>query len=165
MTINAGDTPDADDLNALALPGQLIAYGQRTTDKTYTGTEVGVIRLDNVSMLAGYRYWITTSNLRLNVTSGETGHCNLRYNTGGTATTSSTVLTAASGNANSAFTPVQSPIISCTLAPGAATVSILLCLSRSGGSNNVTMTGSSTQPIELYVWCAGPDPGDSGTDI
>jgi hypothetical protein len=165
MTINAGDTPDADDLNALGLPGTAIAWGQRTSSVTFTGTEIGVLRLDSVSLQAGYRYEVRTSNLRVNMTSGETTKLFLRVNTAGTATTSSTVLVSAEGNANSTFTPAQAPVLSVTYAPGAVTASFLISLGRSGGSNNTTITGSSIQPIEMWIVNLGTDPGDTGVDV
>lgn len=165
MTINAGDTPDADDLNALGLPGQIIAWGQRTSTVTFTGTEIGVLRLDSVSLQAGYRYGIYTSNLRVHVTTGETAKMWLRYNTAGTATTSSTIAVMAEFNASSAFAPAQSIPMAVTLAPGAVTMSILLSLGRSGGSNNTDITGGSTQPIEMWIINLGTDPGDTGVDV
>lgn len=145
--------------------GTILAYGQRVTDKVFSGTEVGVLRLDSISCRAGYRYMIMTSNLRLNVTSGETGKANLRYSTSGSAGTSDTVLITLESNANSAFSPNQSHVMCCSIAPGTVTLSVLLTVARAGGSNNVTMTGSATQPIELYVIMVGPDPGDTGVDV
>lgn len=146
--------------------GRMIAFGQRLTSKTYTGTEVGVLRLDSVPMVAGRRYRIHTSSLEMSTVSGETGKANFRINTAGTATTSSTLLGGATGNANTAFSPTQGPTVDFSYAPAATgNVSILLTLLRSGGSGNVTLTGSSTQPIEMYVTDCGPDPGDTGVDI
>lgn len=146
--------------------GTVIAYGNRQSDKTFTGTEVGVLRLDNVPMRTGYRYLIMSSSLRIGCSSGETGKANLRYSTSGSAGTSDTLLTAVEANANTAFTPVQSPALIVSFTPGAnVTFSCLITLLRSGGSSNVTMTGSATQPIELYVLVAGPDPTDTGVDI
>lgn len=149
-----------------AAPAGTIAYGNRQTDKTFTGTEVGVLRLDNLVTYAGRRYYIETSNLRLVVTSGETGKANIRASTAGAATTSSTILTGAEVSANTPFTPAGSPPMKISWVPGASTTaSVLLTVLRSGGSNNVTMTGSSTQPIEMYVVDGGIDPGDTGVDI
>jgi len=145
--------------------GTLLAYGQRVSDKTFSGTELGVLRLDSISCRTGYRYMVMTSNLRVNVTSGETGKANLRYSTSGSAGTSDTVLITMESNANSAFAPNQSHVMCCSIAPGTVTLSVLLTVARAGGSNNVTMTGSATQPIELYVFMAGPDPTDTGVDI
>jgi hypothetical protein len=149
----------------VSVPGTMLAYGNRQTDKTYSGTEVGVLRLDSISCRSGYRYLIQTGPLRVQVTSGETGKVNLRYSTSGTAGTSDTVLTGQDANANSAFTPANSHSMNTTIAPGTVTLSVLMCLTRSGGSNNVTMTGAATQPIEMWVTMGGPDPTDTGTDI
>lgn len=147
------------------LPGQMIGYHKRTSSVTFTGTELGVIRV-NAAMLAGYRYLILSSPLRISTVSGETGKANLRYSTTANATTSDTVLTSVEANANTAFTPVQSPVLAVTFAPGSnATFSCALTLLRSGGSGNTTITGSSTQPIEIGIYVAGPDPGDTGADL
>lgn len=145
--------------------GTMLAYGNRQTDKVCTGTEVGVLRLDSIAMYSGYRYLIQSSNLRINVTGGETGAGRIRTSTSGAATTSSTALTTMESNASGSFAPNQGICMCISTAPGSVTLSVLLCLTRTGGSNNVTMTGSSTQPIELYVTHAGPDPTDTGTDI
>jgi hypothetical protein len=148
------------------LAGTMIAFGNRQSDKTFSGTEVGALRLDNVSMRNGYRYLIMSNSLRLFVVTGETGKCNLRFSTAGSAGTGDAILGAVEGNANTAFTPVQSPTLCISYAPGAnVTFSCLLTVARSGGSGNVTLNGSASQPIELYVIVAGPDPTDTGVDV
>lgn len=148
------------------VPGTMIAYGNRQTDKTYTGTEVGVLRLDSITVKAGFRYLIMSSSLRLGVVTGETGKASIRYSTTGSATTSDTVLSSVEANVNTAFTPAQTPAIITSYTPASSgTLSILLTVYRSGGSGNVTMTGNSAQPIELYVVVAAADPGDTGVDI
>lgn len=147
------------------VPGTMLAWGQRVTDKVSTGTEVGVLRLDSIACQTGYRYELKTCPLRINVTGGETGKASMRYSTAGNAGTSDTVITGAESNASGSFAPNNSHSINATLAPGTVTLSVLLSLTRTGGSNNVTMTGSSTQPIEMWVSMGGPDPTDTGVDI
>lgn len=146
------------------VPGTMLAWGQRTSDKSGT-SEVGVLRLDSITCQTGYRYLIQTCPLRINVVSGETGAARLRYSTSGNAGTSDTQITMAESNASSSFAPNNSHSLNATLAPGTVTLSVLLSLVRTGGSGTVTMTGSATQPIELWVTMAGPDPTDTGVDI
>lgn len=148
------------------MPGQMLGYHKRVTSKTFTGTETGVVRLNAVALLGGYRYVIQTSSLIIGTVSGECGKANLRYSTSGTAGTSDTILGAVEANANSGTRPVQGPILSVTYAPGAnVSFSCILTLLRSGGSGNVSITGASDQPIELWITCVGPDTGDTGVDI
>lgn len=146
--------------------GRMIAFGQRLTSKTYSGTEVGVIRLDAVPLITGRRYLFMTSSLELQTVSGETGKASFRINTAGTATTSSTLVVGATGNANTAFSPTQGPVVCASYNPAASgNVSLLLTLTRTGGSGNVVLNASATQPIEIYVFDCGADPGDTGIDI
>lgn len=146
--------------------GTMVAYGLRTTAQTFSGTEIGVLRLDGVSMRLGYRYTVVAPSLRFAVTSGETAKSSLRYSTSGAAATSDTVLQSVEANANSGFTPAQSQTLMATFTPGSnLTFSVLLTLYRAGGSNNVTMSSSSVQPIELFILAAGPDPTNTGVVI
>lgn len=147
------------------LPGQMIGYHKLASSVTYNGTEIGVIRA-NATVLAGYRYTILSSPLRIGTVSGETGKVNLRYSTVANAGTADTVLTSVEANGNSTFAPAQSPAINVSFAPGAnVTLSVALTLTRSGGTGAVTLSGTTTQPIELMILAAGPDPGDTGANL
>lgn len=147
-------------------PGQIVSYHKRTTGKTYSGTELGVVRLNTVTLYGGYRYKILTSPLCISTVSGETGKANLRYSTSGTATTADTILGCVEANTNTAFRPVQTPTLALTYAPGSdVTFSCILTVLRSGGSGNVTLNGASDQAIELWIECGGPDTGDTGADL
>lgn len=146
----------------------MIARGNRTTSKTFSGTEVGVIRLDSVAVLANRAYLIMTSSLDVQVaTAGDTGLVRIRFTTdGSSATTSSTLMFEADVNANSTFVPANSAVMNVVYIPGSdLNLSVLLCLNRSGGAGNVTMNGSATKPIEIYVIDMGPAPADTGVDI
>jgi hypothetical protein len=66
-------------------------WGQRTTTSTSTTTEVGVLRIDSVSLKANRSYRIWTSPLfLLSSTTGDVVTGRIRVNTAGTATTAST---------------------------------------------------------------------------
>lgn len=148
-------------------PGRILAYGERTTDKVFSGTEVGVLRLDGIQIAVGQRYVVCTSVLGLAMsTSGDTGQAFLRYRTDGTvAGTSDTILQQADVNANSPFVPRNSATFAEPLAGVNGSLSVLLSLGRSGGAGNVTMLGAATRPIRLYVVQAGPDPTNTGIVI
>lgn len=148
-------------------PGRILAYGERTTDKVFSGTEVGVLRLDNVQTVIGWRYTICTSVLGLAMsTSGDTGQAFLHIRTDGTpAGTGDTVLQQADVNANSPFVPRNSATFAEPYLATATSLSVLLSLGRSGGAGNITMLGAATRPIRLYVVQAGPDPGNTGVVI
>lgn len=174
LTPTAGDTSYLtgtkrhevyDGANWAPLAGTAVGYHKRTSNVTFVGTELGVIRV-GATMLSGYKYLILTSPLRISTVSGETGKVNLRYTTTGSAGTSDVVLDSVEGNGSSAFAPAQSPVLAVTFAPGAnVTFSCALTLLRSGGSGNVTLVGSTIQPIELSIIVMGVDPGDTGVDL
>lgn len=148
------------------MPGQILGYHKRTTSKTFSGTEIGAVRLNSVALLGGYRYKIMTSPLVISAVSGETGRVYVRYSTSGTAGTSDTILGAVEANVNTAFRPVQTPVVCMTYAPGSnVTFSCILSVSRSGGSGNATLNGTTDQPIEFWIEAAGPDTGDTGVDL
>ena len=155
-----------DGANWAPLPGTQVGFHRRTSTVNFVGTEIAVCRA-NAPLITGYRYQISTSPLRIGVASGETGKVNMRYSiTGGNVSNTDTVLDSAEANANTPFTPVQTPTINATYAPGSnVTISVGLYLLRSGGSGNVTLPGSTTQPIEISIICTGPDTGDTGADL
>ncbi len=144
-------------------------YGRRESDKLYTGTEVGVLRLDDVALTAGRFYLVMTGSLRYSLaTTGNTALGRLRYTTDGSTPdpTLSTELQANDVNADSAFVPAQSGAIVASHRPGSNQFfSVVLTLSRSGGAGNITMSGSSTRPIELFIFDMGPAVSDTGVDI
>lgn len=145
----------------------IIGHWARTSDKTSTGgTEVGVIRIDNLALKGGVHYEFYTDTLNLQAISGETGAVYIRLSTSGNATTSSAQLTRAQGNPSTAFQPVQSPYICASYFPSSdVSVSVLLSLGRTGGSGNVILRGSSDAPIRLKCRANGRFPVASGVDI
>lgn len=144
----------------------VVRRGRRESDATCTGTERGVLRLDNVELKGGIFYTFETNSLEMQTFSGETGKAMFRVSTSGAATIASAEIGSGQGNANTSFWPRQSPTVVAEYAPSSdVTVSILLSLNRTGGSNNVILKGSTSQPITVYVKAWGADPGDTGVDI
>lgn len=146
-------------------PGTILGSFDRTTDKTFSGTEVLAIRLDSIAMYNGYDYGIRSGTLRVQAVSGETGIINLRGDlTGAAATIASTLYQAAEANPSTAFTPVQSPKIDRKYSSVSdVTTSWQLSVARSGGSGSVTLSSSATRPTQLYVVFLGPTPSSSGS--
>lgn len=158
----------------IADPGQynedtkkLIAYGARTTSSTATTTEQEVLRVDGVDLKSGKRYEFKTNTVQpVSSVANDYVAIKLRYATGGaTATSSSTALvvsqlriTGASGNETSQAVATYAPASDEEL-------SLILTVARVSGSGNVTITGASTNPIELMVIDLGTDPGNTGVSL
>jgi len=157
--------PTAAELN-LAVQ-KVVARGKRTSNSGSTTTEVGVLRLDNVSLKEGYLYWICTGNLNID---GGTNNNNigarLRMSTSGAAGTSDTLMQAMNYDQQSAAASEAGAGILASYTPGAdETGSFLLSVAAFVGAPTVSMLGSATQPIELFVVNMGIDPGDTGVDV
>lgn len=147
------------------VPGVVARRGRRITSTVASGAETGVLRIDNIPIKAGWLYWAGSGPVLLDV-SAAGDHCKLelRYATGGAvATTASTSLTqaqidiadAANGDSVSvgAFLPVQ---VADTF------LSLILTHDVTTGAGTVFAFASATVPIDLFVTCCGPDPGDDG---
>lgn len=155
-----------DGTNFAPLPAQLLKYGSRNSDKTYSGAETGYLRVDSIPIVAGYRYHIVTSSMLGSLAaSGDTAAVILRASTTGSAGTGDTQLTAIDINANSGFAPRNSNMISYTYTSGSnQTLSLLLSLSKVGGVSNWSLLGAS-RLVELFVYSMGPDPTNTGVSV
>lgn len=159
-----------DGLQWVPLPGTVIARGRRTTSSTGTTSEVGVLRLDGVSLISGRLYAVRTGLLALNGTvATDTFFARIRYDTtGANATTSSTILPGADAQDEENDASWHSTkSISALYVPGAnQTVSFLLTAGRLIGSGTVTLQATATDRlIEMLVTDLGVDVGDTGVDI
>src|SRR5436305_7654672 len=86
---NLADLVNAHD-SALVGELRLLKYGTRTTASSTTTTEVGVLRVDNIPVIAGRLYLIYTTPLAIvSTVANDTPRANLRTSTSGTATTAS----------------------------------------------------------------------------
>ena len=152
----------------LPLPQTMVARAQRTTSKTGVSTVVGVLRIDDIPVYAGYAYRISTSTL---VLSGPTNHsavATLRITTdGSTPGTGSPAISDLNGNMTSSFVPIAGGTIIAEYYPGGsdATLSVLLTFERTGGGSPVDLLSAATRPICIYIDNMGKDTGDVGTDI
>lgn len=145
-------------------PGQVVCRGNRTSSSSTTTSEVGVIRIQ-YAFQAGIYYTIYTSPLILNSTAGDDYvYARLRYEVGGTPSTSSTILTTVIGRTGLAQSAI--PIISPITFANDSTVGVLLSVGRYAGSGTVGLLANSSNPnIDLIIMSHTKDPGDTGIDI
>lgn len=160
-------------LTAAALNNELkkiLARGRRTTASSTTTTIVGVLRLDDVPILANRSYRIRVSGIFSNSTvPGDRTVTEVRYTTdGSTPTTSSPVLPGAQAyqivaNANSDTVAA----IDIEYEPGGSnqTLSLLVCVARSIGTGSVSLYADSSHVLEIALYHSGDAVGDTGTDI
>lgn len=162
------DARMAADLTALAgdidpRPLGVIARGRRGSDKTTITSESGVLRLDDIPIIAGrlYRVWgqfsVNNQTVRVIPT--------LRYTTdGSTPTTGSTVMEEAVFNSTAVASTGGTARVSGLYTPGSnQTLSVLLTAQSSGAA--ITVFGASNEHCDLIIEDCGIDPGDTGTDV
>lgn len=142
---------------------RVIARHVRTSTKATAGggVEIGYMRLDGVALTSGHLYRIVARNLRWDSTVA-TDHCkfNIRINTAGTATTSSTAVARSEGDPDLCTVPA----IEYYRVPASnETASILLSFLRTSGTGTVTIQADDSGVV-LLVEDLGNDPGDSGVD-
>lgn len=164
VTFASGQRLPAARLNAL--PKGVVMRAQRTTSSSTTTTEVGVLRLDGVPIVAGRSYRIWTSPLAVHSSAAnDVVRARLRVSTSGTATTSSTQLAITQDIVpNTAHPPA--PSISSRYDPtSSGTLSVLLTVGRQTGTGNVDILSGSGLEIELVVEDVGLAVSDTGVDI
>lgn len=143
-----------------------VARGRRTTNSSTTTTEVGVLRIDSITVTSGRLYGIFTSALILASTiANDTLRAIIRGDTSTTATTSSTQLDMGQLQQPNTSAPPGSMIVALYPAAATATLSVLLSVARQTGTGNVQILGASTFPIDMWVVDLGPDPGNTGVSI
>lgn len=167
LYIYNGSTWDAVASPAMAKKG-IIARGRRSSSTgNITTTETGVLRLDNVPVVNGRIYKISTNGVNMDTSvDNDAATTRIRINTAGTATTSSTPV----------FAPLRQTIdnasqsnivpLECFYVAGATgNISILLSMIRQTGSGNIILFASATDYLEIIVEDMGVDPGDTGVVI
>jgi hypothetical protein len=154
---------------------KILARGRRETNKTNIGaTELPVMRLDNIPVLDGFMYRISTGpvnfdNQNVGMT-GEMGEMRFRaqYSTSLPSTpaiiTSSFLGRFRDSLVESAFGPAFGGQVF-YYASADGYISVLLSAIRTAGSNPVQIVADSSNPLDLTVEFAGEDPGDTGVDL
>lgn len=164
MPFLAGQTLTAGMLNLATT--RIIAYGQRLSSTTPTGSEHGVLRLDDVPVIGGRLYRIKGKGQGDVATNGDTIRWNLRYTEdGSTPTTASTILELDQGDVPDAAIS-ETNFVERLYAPASSlNFSVLLTIARPVGVSNFSAVGAVDQTIELTIEDLGEDPGDTGTEI
>jgi hypothetical protein len=154
----------------IADPGQYrvdtrkcIARARRITSSSTasSSTNVTVLRVDGVAVVAGRLYRICTTPLLAASTVGtDVVGATIRVSSTGTAVVGSTELQAA------AATAARTMPIATWYAPTAdEELSILLSVLRISGSGNCSIASGANVPIDLLVFDDGPDPGNIGASL
>lgn len=166
MAIAAGGKLRPSDLGTGgSKPQGILRRGNRPTASSTTTTEVGVLRIDGIPIVAGRAYPIDTGPLYLySPVTSDVVAGRIRTSTSGAATTSSTVLGQPLSNvANSTSTsfPESRALSQVYVATVTGTLSVLLTVGRTQG------TGSVSIQVGCDMWIAdgGIDPGDTGVDV
>lgn len=148
--------------------GKLVYRAERTTASTATSgtTEQGVIRIDGMTLTAGYAYLVTTGNMRydLSVTT-DRAKATLRYSTSGSATNASTEIGRWEVASNLGDLNSGGPVVGWIFPSSTVTnASVRLSIVRAAGTGTVTAMADSGHGIQLFVIAYGTDPGDTGID-
>jgi hypothetical protein len=145
------------------LPLGVIARGRRGSDNTSITTEQGILRLDDVPIVAGRLYRVSAQFSVNNQTVRVIP--NLRYTTdGSTPSTSSTLLEEAVFNSTAVSTTGGTARVVGYYTPGSnQTFSVLLTAQSSGVA--VTVFGANDEHCDLVIEDCGVDPGDTGSDV
>lgn len=145
----------------------IVARGRRTTTSSSTTTEVAVLRIDDIPVLAGRTYKISTSCMSIGSTvNGDIALANIRYTTdGSTPTTSSTALGGLGVQVPSAAIGMAHPFIGYFFPSSDQIFSVLLSVARASGTGSVSIGAVATQVIDLIVEDMGFDTGDVGVDL
>lgn len=147
------------------LVGRCIRRHRRTTTSSNsTGTDVGVIRFDDVAVTAG-RLYVVMYRCNPNSSIGtDILRTQVRYTTdGSTPGTSSTVLpgsTALPPDGTGTITQIAEYTPGSDLA-----LSLLLCVGRETGSGNVNLFADGPRATSLLLFDCGEDPGDGGGSV
>jgi hypothetical protein len=149
-------------------PRGLIARGNRTTNGTGTTSEVGVLRVDSVALTGGRAYSLRAKCNVSGTADGDAASVKIRVNTGGVATTSSTIVSG-SGAQDQTGPFVGSTIQAQAvyLPAGNETASFLVCFTKVGGTGTTTPIVDTSQGIttDLFVEDIGLAVSDTGVDI
>lgn len=161
-------------LTAAALDGAyaqgVIAQGNRTTAKTVTGSEAGVLRLDALALRAGNTYLFVAHGLR--VTGGGTpanAHfaCRIRYNGTGVAGTGDNEIGRCEWTENSALAYDSAPVVLGWVNPvaDAPNGSCLLTVIQSSGAATTPSLNNDPGGIWLVVIDLGVVVANTGVII
>lgn len=168
--IEVGDEVTADLLNSL--PKGVVYQGNRTSTAgaTSAGTELGLLRLDDMVLLSGRCYQVIANNPRPDLTTvTDRVKFTLRYNSAGTATTSSTEIGRSEIRNQEATTGFDinnfpQPMGWINPTSDTTTGSVMLSVARATGAGTVTVPPD-TGGLWLTVIDHGMAVADTGVDV
>lgn len=136
-------------------------YGRRdsTSGSSTSSAAVGVLRVDNISVMSGRAYVINISAHLNSTVTTDNIRVEVRGSTSGNATTASGVLT----SVQFFSVPTAKTWRAVYIAPATATLSILLCVARDSGTGSCNLYGDGTRNTELWVEDMSSTT-DTGTD-
>lgn len=158
----------ATDVDAIFARKGVVKRGSRPTDSTATSTEIGVLRVDNIPILANYLYKIWTSPLFLiGTVAADVNGAILRVSSSGVATVASTLLcqTQMPVGSVTAHPPVAPSMVMPYSSGADQTLSVILTSFRMAGGTGTAKIGAAVGTIEVVIECLGLDPGDTGVDL
>lgn len=165
-TFLAAQLPDATTINA-AFPKGIIYRAKRSAAESGITTENGTIRLDNVSVVSGRAYRITTGTGQYFSTVNEAAQITLFFhvNTAGTATTGSPSLAVGRIVTQAGTGGGAGELEFHYYAASNQTLSILLSVARTVGTGTVTAAGPDGLGAEIVVEDLGFTVSNTGTDV
>lgn len=135
--------------------GRMVAYGQRPSGSNNTTVlEAPILRIDNIPVIAGHRYWTAFGFNFYDATTGDFMRGVLRYNMGGPATGASTQFGVMPQLGTNSFTAQGLHVSGSFVAPSTGLASVLFSLNRFSGSGTYRLEGS----VEVPIFDGGPDP-------
>lgn len=145
-------------LTAAALDGAyaqgVVAQGNRTTVKTVTGSEAGVLRLDALALKNGNTYLFLAHNLRI-VGTGTPSNahfaCRLRYSAAGAAGTGDNEIGRVEWTENSALAYDSAPMVMGWVNPSADTSSASCLLTVIQASGTATTPQLNNDPGGIWL--------------
>lgn len=162
MAIAAGQIARAADIAPALSIGAVVRRGERNTNESgIDGTERGILRVDNIPIVAGRRYAVRCTPSR--VLGGTDQYAlRLRVNQTGQATASSTQLCYAQMPAGSHMTPAGEFTATVT----GSSCSVLLSVQRITGTGTGTWWAEGTDGSQIMsIVDMGDDPGDTGIEL
>jgi hypothetical protein len=155
---------------------RVLARGRRTTaSSSITTAEIGVMRLDNIPVVAGYMYRISTSAINFDITGstagGEVIAAIIRAEFSATLPAAGATNTSAmlgQTRTNTITDTTNGPILPVSVFYYASTtgyISVRLSASRPSGANACQLFANASNPIDMVIEYAGVDPGDTAVII
>lgn len=167
MVVAAGQILTASILNDATEKTKRRGTRDTTSANSTTSTAVGVLRIDNVLLVAGKQYTIKFLAHPNSGTGTDNIRIEARYNIGGTAVTTDPTVRGAVHFAQVIAGPVYwESTFTCGDSgyPGAGIASFLLCFARDSGGGTCNLFCDTSRNIQFRCVRTG-DEGDSGTDI